>query len=193
MKNSAVPLSSRPAGPAPRRSRCAGGSAHAAFTTALALAVTAQGTGQEPTGVRTDPPEADAPSTQPTMAESGSILEREVYSYPSRGRRDPFLPLDPPSIQEPGAGRIRLLGIIHHPDPRYRVAVMRLQLAGGNPGDGEKTPAVSPASRLRIGEVFAGMRIAAIEIDHVVVEVEEPGGTATRVLSMTREPRGSGS
>ena len=143
--------------------------------------------------MRTDPPETDAPATQPSIAEPGSILEREVYAYPSRGRRDPFLPLDPPSLQGPGAGRIRLLGIIHHPDPMYRVAVIRLHREGGGRGDGEETPAVSPASRLRIGEVLAGMRIAAIEIDHVVVEVEEPGGMTTRVLSTAREPRGSGS
>lgn len=164
-----------------------------ALAVALAPAVTAQGTGQEPTVERADPSEADAQTTPPSMAGPGSILEREVYTYPSGGRRDPFLPLDPPSLQGPGAGRIRLLGVIHHPDPMYRVAVMRLHRGGGDLGDGEGKPVVSPASRLRIGEVLAGMRIAAIEIDHVVVEVEEPGGTATRVLSMAREPRGSGS
>ena len=159
----------------------------------LALAGTVAGTGQGQPDERIDPRTGAVQDGPPQMAERELILEREAFTYPARGRRNPFLPLDVPSPYSPGIEEIRLLGIIHHPNPMYRVAVISFHGGYDGIGDAAGDPATTPASRLRTGEVHAGMRIVAIEVDRVVVEVEEPGGMTTRVLAMPRAGRGRGS
>ena len=155
------------------------------------VALAGNTTGARPSGpeTRTDPSSTALQDVPPRTAGRGPILEREVYTYPARGRRNPFLP----SEEGPHLGAvveaITVLGIIHHPDPLYRVAVMRSGERMGALGARDGIPAVRAASRLRIGEVFAGVRIVAIEADHVVVEREEPGGTVPGVLSMPRAVR----
>ena len=162
-------------------------------TAVLALAGTVAGTGQGRPDEPIDPLTGAVQDGAPQMAERELILEREAFTYPARGRRDPFLPLDVPSPHRPGIEEIRLLGIIHHPNPMYRVAIISFHGGFDTIGDAERNPATMPASRLRTGEVQAGMRIVAIEVDRVVVELEEPGGVTTRVLALPRAGRGRGS
>ena len=152
----------------------------------LALAATVAGTDQGRPDERIDPPTGAVQDGPPQMAGRELILEREAFTYPARGRRNPFLPMDVPSRHSPRIEEIRLLGIIHHPDPMYRVAVISFRGGFDVIGGTERDPATTPASRLRTGEVQAGMRIVAIEVDRVVVELEQPGGMATRVLAMPR-------
>lgn len=164
-----------------------------ALTVVFALAGTATGTGQDRPDDRSGPPMDGAQENPLEPAWRGLILEREVYTYPARGRRDPFLPLDLRARRGPRADEIRLLGIIHHPDPLYRVAVIGLYGGSDRLGNGEGRAAAETTSRLRVGEVAAGLRVTAIEIDHVIVEMEEPGGTAPRKLAMPRPAQGRGS
>ena len=164
-----------------------------ALTAIVALTGNTAGTRQSGRSARTDPPPGAERDLPPQTAERGLILEREVYTYPARGRRNPFLPAE---VAPPRGARVEgivLLGIIHHPDPLHRVAVMRLGQGGGGLGNGEGSSVARAASRLRIGGVFAGARVVAIETYHVVVELEEPGGTASRVLALPRTVQRRGS
>lgn len=163
---------------------------HAALATILALAGSVAGTGQDRPDDGTDPPTRESQEGPTELVEGAPVLEREAYAYPTRGRRNPFLPSDVPSPQATGFEEVALLGIIHHPDPVFRVAVIRFP-GGADVGEGAGAgPFSAPAVRLRTGERLAGMRIVAIEVDHVVVELEEPGGTATRALAMPRVEEG---
>ena len=157
---------------------------------ALAAMVALTGNTTGGSGARTDPQPDAAQEEPPQTAEPGLVFEREVYAYPAGGRRNPFAPAELGPDRGARIEGIILLGIIHHPDPLYRVAVMRLGGGNGGVGNGEESPVATAASRLRIGGVFAGARIVAIEADHVVVEVEEPGGTVPGVLAMPRTVRG---
>ena len=164
-----------------------------ALTAVFALTSAVVGTGQAPPGERREPPTGDVQDGPPQVAERELILEREAFTYPARGRRDPFLPSDVPATHGPGVEEIRLLGIIHHPDPMYRVAVISFHGGVDGIGEAERGQPARAALRLRTGEVHAGIRIAAIEVDRVVVELEEPGGITTRVLAMPRAGQGRGS
>lgn len=164
----------------------------AALTTVLTVAATAAGTGRGRPDDTTNPPTGESQEERIRLAEGALVLEREAYAYPAHGRRNPFLAPDLPSANAPGVEGIALLGIIHHPDPGYRVAVIRVR-DGVDGIAADVDPASAPASRLRIGERRAGMRIVAIELDHVVVELDESGGTATIVLAMPRAEKGRGS
>ncbi|MDE2794080.1 MAG: hypothetical protein OXL34_04590 [Gemmatimonadota bacterium] len=160
----------------------------AALVAFLAVAATLDGTGQ----TRSDNPRAVAGEVgrgPPQTTSRELILEREVYTYPARGRRDPFRPSDLPSHGNPGTEAITLLGIIHHPDPAYRMAVIRLRRGLRGIAGADADPAARAVSRLRSGEVRGGLRIVAIEVDRVVVEMDEQAGTATRVLTLPRTPR----
>lgn len=163
------------------------------LTTTIALTGNTASTRQDGSGARTDPPPVAVQDRSAQATERGLILEREVYTYPARGRRNPFLPADFRPRRAAAVEGIKLLGIIHHPDPLHRVAVMSFGEGSGSLGRGEGIPVTRAASRLRIGEVLAGARIVAIEKDHVVVEWEEPGGTVPRVLSLPRAAQGRGS
>lgn len=144
-------------------------------------------------GARTEPRRGAAQDEPPRTAEPGLVFEREVYAYPARGRRNPFVPAEADPRRGARLDGLVLLGIIHHPDPLYRVAVMRARGGGGGLGDGAGVPGATPISRLRIGGVFAGVRIVAIESDRVAVEREQPGGTAPAVLAMPRSAQRRGS
>lgn len=165
----------------------------AALATILTLAGSVAGTGRGRPEDGTNPPTGESQETPTRLAEGALVLEREAYAYPARGRRNPFVPSDVPSAHAPDVEDIALLGIIHHPDPMFRLAVIRVPGGVEGTADAGAGPIAAPVLRLRTGELLAGMRIVAIEVNHVVVEVEEPGGPATRVLAMPRAEKGTGS
>ncbi len=149
--------------------------------------------GQDGSDDRADPPTAASQEDTIPVAEGEMILERETYAYPGGARRNPFLPPGAPARSAPGAEEVALLGIIHHPDPMYRVAVIRVRGAAAGAAGANGHPPPATASRLRIGERRAGVRVVAIEADHVVVELQEPGGRTRSVLAMPRPETGRGS
>ena len=155
----------------------------------LALAGSAARTAESQTPARPQSATAEAPEARPQAPERALVLEREAYTYPAGGRRNPFLPVTTASHPAPVEG-VTLLGIIHHPDPAYRIAVIGFRDGSGDPVGGEGAGAASAVSRLRVGEEHAGTRIVAIEVDHVLVETEAPGGTVPSVLALPRAARG---
>lgn len=166
----------------------------AALVAFLAAAATPDGTGQ----TRPDDPRAGVGAGEeggrpPRTTKRELILERETYTYPARGRRDPFRRSPLPSSRAPGTESVILLGIIHHPDPAYRVAVIRFHRGPGGTADSDGDPPAPAVERLRSGEVLGGLRIVAIEVDSVVVEVDGRAGTATRVLALPRTTGEGGS
>ena len=175
-----------PAVPAPRWAPALVRAVPAAL---LALAGSAAWTAGSETRARPESATAEAPEARPQAPERALVLEREAYTYPAGGRRNPFLPVTTAS-RPTGVEGVTLLGIIHHPDPAYRIAVIGFRDGGADPAGGEGAAAASAVSRLRVGEEHAGTRIVAIEIDHVAVETEAPGGTVPSVLSMPRAARG---
>jgi|GEM_PF-508849 len=107
------------------------------------------------------------------------VLEREVFSYPSFQRRNPFSPLtgrdDGPRFED-----LVLLGVIQTGDVGASVALIGTR--GGV--DGGRT------YRIRVGERLGNSRVLEIRRQEVVAQVEEFGVTETRILQLRRtEPQ----
>lgn len=107
------------------------------------------------------------------------VLEREVFTYPTFQRRNPFQPLtgrdDGPRFED-----LILLGVIRTDDPSASVALLGLR------GGGED----SRSYRVRVGEQLGNSRILEIRQQEVLVAVEEFGVTDNRTLRLTRtEPQ----
>lgn len=123
-----------------------------------------------------DPPQP--PDTTPTEL----VFEREVYSYPTFDRRDPFEPLSSGSEGEPRFEDLTLLGVIYSTNPTESVALLGISL-------GEETQAGN-SFRVRRGDRIGNTRILAIQTDRVIVEVEEFGLTEQRSLAVKRPGEG---
>jgi hypothetical protein len=158
-----------------------------------------------------DPPEtppdsADAKPRQP-IGDIVMVSEREVFSYPSFQRRNPFRPL----LGEESGPRfeqVELRGIIYDHAGRGRsVAVLGLraqaerqiqQIVQRQVSAQESTNAArpdtiyvpEPTERLRVGQQWGNMRVARIEEDHVVLNVTEFGITEQRILRIVVRRQG---
>ena len=155
----------------------------------LAFAGPRPGASQSPGGPRDRPSGGAAGVSGKTM-----VFEREVFSYPAGERRNPFLPVRTFSAGGPGVEHARLLGIIHHPDPAYSLAVLDVsagfggtrRIAGAEPGP----EAERATARLRVGAVLGRLRIVRIHEDRVVIGGDLPEGAAKKVLAIPRPAPG---
>ena len=126
-----------------------------------------------------------APPPQPVEVELSSV--REVFTYPTFTRRNPFLPLD-------AGGNLRyeqlsLLGIVYSPDPSASVAILStgsVQVAE----DGTLTPVEGDGYYAKVGERIGNVTIREIQRDRVIVDVEEFGLTERRTMLFTSRRQG---
>lgn len=113
------------------------------------------------------------------------VFQREVFSYPSFERRNPFEPLVGAGEQGgPRFEELRLLGIIHSTNPELSVALLT---AGAGAG-GEGT--VSETFRVRQGQTLGNSRVVDIQPSRVIMEVTEFGISEQRVLELQRPAEG---
>jgi hypothetical protein len=106
------------------------------------------------------------------------VFEREVFSYPTFQRRNPFSPLtgrdDGPRFED-----LQLLGVIETADPGASVVLLGVRTGTGT-------------FRVRLGETVGNSRVVEIRRQQVVMEVEEFGIRENRTLELRRtEPRAS--
>lgn len=136
----------------------------------------------------TPQPEGAAPS--PSETRSGAEadepdLDREAFVYPGGDRRDPFRPLAPDDPTGPRFEELRLIGLIHSPDPGESVALVGLTTA--NPpaptGIGEQI------YRLRKDVVLGDVRVVRVEQEYLIVEVSRFGMEERLELHLDRQRR----
>ena len=153
------------------------------FAAALALLLAAPLSAQEPQ----QPPAGDSAQAGPPKPPTELVFEREVYSYPTYDRRNPFRPLVGATGNGPRFEQVRLRGIIWSADARRSVALFGMAGQQAQPD----TTGVPSTRRLRVGESWGNMRVTEIQKDRVVVSVEEFGLSESKVLELTRR-RGGG-
>jgi hypothetical protein len=105
------------------------------------------------------------------------ILRREVYNYPSQGRRDPFASLIVSGDMRPLLADLEVAAIIFDPAGRNSVATLKDRSTGD-------------LYRARVGSVFGRVRVTAIRQREVGVAVDEFGFTRQETLSITPPQRG---
>lgn len=137
-------------------------------------------------------PQADS-ARRPPAPPTELVFEREVFSYPTYERRNPFRPLVGVQGSGPRFEQIRLRGIIWSVDPRSSVALFGMGTAGPRGAAPADSSGVPTTARLRVGESWGNMRVVEIQRDRVVVSVEEFGLSERKVLELTRRRAGGGS
>lgn len=143
------------------------------FFLALALASFATpGAGQQP------------PAKQPAAQQAGKSSEevdlsyqREVFTYPERGRRDPFLPLTSATGVGPRFEELALQGIMYSPVRGRSVALLVA---------GKRIFTVHP------GDVVGNARVVEIDPTRVVFAVNNFGTVRQQMLELKRKEGAGG-
>jgi hypothetical protein len=121
-----------------------------------------------------------APPQQPVEVELATY--REVFTYPTFARRNPFSPLE--AGGELRFEQLSLIGVIYSPDPTASVAI--LSTGGVNVADDGTLSAVAgDAFNAKVGQRIGNTTIREIQRDRVVVDVEEFGLTERRTMVFT--------
>jgi len=136
---------------------------------------------QQTPAEQTPPP---GPPPEPEL-----IFEREVFTYPTFARRNPFMALA--AGGELRYEQLTLIGIVYSPDPSASVAVLT---TGGVTvaDDGTVSATEGDAYNAKVGQRIGNTVIREIQRDRVIVDVEEFGLTERRtMLFVSRRPGGS--
>lgn len=136
----------------------------------------------------------DAKGQQPRPAaapDAELVFEREVFSYPSFTRRNPFRPL----LGSAGGVRfeqLSLIGIMYSPDPASSVAVLS---TGGVTvaEDGTMSPVDGNAYYLKVGDSIGNTTIIEIRRDAVVVDVEVFDSVEREIMNFVSRRQGGSS
>ena len=134
---------------------------------------------QEPDSAPSDPVAPDAVEL---------VFEREVFSYPSFERRNPFRALTGDDFG-PRFEDMVLMGVVLSPLPQTSIAVL-----GARPAGSGSDQAATRLFRVRSGETLGNVRVIEIRQSEVVFAVEDFGVVETRMLTIQRagpDPRGS--
>lgn len=112
------------------------------------------------------------------------VFEREVFSYPSVQRRNPFRSLAGGNQGGPRYEQLRVVGIIYSDDPSESVAV--LGTSAVEYSDDASTVTVQPGQSwyLKVGQSVGNIRIVEIRREQVVVDVEEFGITEQKIMQL---------
>lgn len=103
---------------------------------------------------------------------SGNVLfSREVYNYPSQGRRDPFSSLITTGDIRPMIADLQIVAITLGQSDRTSIATL-------------KDKSSNEIYRVRVGSVFGRLRVTAIRQREVTVEIDEFGYKRQESLSI---------
>jgi len=108
----------------------------------------------------------------PKAATPELLINRETYSYPGAGRRDPFVSLMNTEELRPLLGDLKLVAVALDPTGRNSVAVLR-------------DMSTKEQYRVKVGQEIGRMRVAAIHAKDVVFGIEEFGYSRQESLAMT--------
>ncbi len=120
------------------------------------------------------PSAAAAPTATPAPVAPAApevLINRETYTYPGGGRRDPFVSLMNTEELRPLIGDLKLVAIAFDPTGRNSVAVLR-------------DITTKEQYRVRVGQEIGRMRVAAIHQKDVVFGIEEFGYSRQESVAM---------
>lgn len=128
-------------------------------------------------------PDSTAPK-QPTKPPE-LVFEREVFTYPSVARRNPFAPLAG-TEQGPRFEQLRLMGIMYDAkNPSASMAMIGTSTVRTSQDSTQVT--ITPRGQafyLKVGQAAGSVRVVEIHQDSVVVEVAQFGITERKVMRM---------
>jgi hypothetical protein len=116
---------------------------------------------------------------QGTRTEAVPVVEREVFTYPAAGRRDPFEPLDASEDLGPRFEDLELSGIIYSPEAGNIVVLVdratgkRYRVWEGDAIGGAKLIGVTPQEAVFLVTVFGVSRQETLRLES---QMKEQGG-----------------
>jgi hypothetical protein len=127
-----------------------------------------------------EPPANPPAQQQPTEL----VFEREIFSYPTVQRRNPFRPLSGGNQGGPRFEGLRVVGIIYSDDPSESVAVLGLSTVEYS--EDASTVTVQPGQSwyLKVGQSVGNIRVVEIHREQVVVEVADFGITEQKIMQL---------
>jgi hypothetical protein len=134
-------------------------------------AVAAAQTAQQGQTTPPPPPPDSAAATVPPPAGTASI-QREVFSYGARGRRDPMVSLMKSDDLRPMLQDLELMGLMYDPSGRGSQATLR-----------DLTDA-SKIYRVRVGQTLGRMQVSAITPKDIEFTIDEFGFSRRERLSL---------
>lgn len=143
---------------------------------AVAAVMPASALAQEPP----DTASAQPPGQQPTEL----VFEREVFTYPSLQRRNPFRPLTGGSQGGPCFEALRVVGIIYSDNPSESVAVLGTSTVEMSEDAATVTVQPGQSWHLKVGQSVGNIRVVEIHREQVVVEVEQFGLTEQKIMQL---------
>ena len=119
-------------------------------------------------------PKAPAVNTDRVVRDSAGnvVFQREVFGYPTSGRRDPFGSLLESGDIRPLLQDLLVVAITLAPTERQSIATLQ-------------DASTKEIYRVRVGSVFGRMRVVSIRQRDVVLAIEEFGNTRQETLSIT--------
>jgi len=143
----------------------------------------AQTTAKAPAGSKTAAktaakPGAKAPVSVSQNGTKGAVtFYREVFSYSSDGRRDPFVSLMATGELRPLLSDLTLVGIIYDESGRNSVAILVDASAGGQ------------TYRKKVGESLGRIKVTRITDKDVTLDMDQFGFDRQETLLIDRDPR----
>ena len=131
-----------------------------------------------PSGKSATAPSRSAGAPAARAQDSSKVtFEREVFSYVSEGRRDPFAsPIETGEIR-PLLADLRVVGIIFDASGRNSVAVMR-------------DMSTQEQYRVKAGQILGRAKVAQIKQDEVVMTINEYGFSRQEGLKLIKQTKG---
>ncbi len=119
------------------------------------------------------------------------VFEREVFSYPTQGRRNPFHPLVGQAETGPRFEQLRLEGIIYDDQhPSQSVAAVGTSTVTESADSTSASVSKGQAWYLKAGQTIGNVRIVQVDRDRVIVDVEEFGLTTRKIMQIQTGPGG---
>ncbi len=134
-----------------------------------------------PQGAAAQEPPANPPAQQPPTE---LVFEREVFSYPTLQRRNPFRPLTGVDQGAPRFEQLRVVGILYSGNPSESVAVLGTSTVEMSEDGATVTVQPGPSWYLKVGQSVGNIRVVEIHRDQVVVEVAQFGLTEQKIMQL---------
>ncbi len=121
------------------------------------------------------------------------VYEREVFTYPTYGRRNPFLPLVGQNQGGPRFEQLRLIGILYDPSsPKESVATVGTSTVTVSEDGTNVSVGEGQTWYLKVGQTLGNIRVVDIRPDQLVVDVEEFGLATRKTMQIQTRRLGGG-
>jgi hypothetical protein len=136
-------------------------------------------------GAQENPPAQQQGQQPPGQAQPTELVfEREVFTYPTLQRRNPFRPLSGSMQGGPRFEELRVVGIIFSDRPSESVAVLGTSTVEYSEDASSVTVQPGQSWYLKVGQSVGNIRVVEIHREQVVVEVEEFGLTEQKIMQL---------